>query len=118
MDCPLRSGSDLAERYVAGTLSEAEQSAFEAHYFTCTACLAEVQLLQDVRDGLTPKPGHAAGPGPGVIAGDGGAGGAFEACGGSAGSSPVIHQASPITIAAAAARPTSGPMRHAGVRGA
>jgi len=62
MDCPLRSGSDLVERYVAGTASEAEQDAFEAHYFTCPACLAEVQLLQDVRDGLTPKPGHVAAP--------------------------------------------------------
>lgn len=62
MDCPLRSGSDLVDRYVAGTASEAEQDAFEAHYFACPACFAEVQLLQDVRDGLTPKPGHVPAP--------------------------------------------------------
>jgi TolA-binding protein len=62
MDCPLRAGSDLAERYVAGTASETEQAAFEAHYFTCTACFAEVQLLQDIRESLRPKSGHTAAP--------------------------------------------------------
>jgi TolA-binding protein len=52
MDCPLRSGHDLAEAYVAGTLPEAEQDAFEQHYFACPACFSHVQILQDVRRNL------------------------------------------------------------------
>jgi hypothetical protein len=60
MDCPLRSGHDLADRYVAGTLSEAEQDAFEQHFFACAACLAHVQQLQDIRDGLRESPAPAA----------------------------------------------------------
>jgi hypothetical protein len=56
MDCPITSGRDLAEGYVAGTLSEAEQDAFEQHFFTCSACLAHVQMLQEVKDGLRRLP--------------------------------------------------------------
>jgi TolA-binding protein len=56
MDCPLRSGQDLAEAYVAGTLPESEQTAFEQHFFTCQACLSHVALLQDVRDRLASVP--------------------------------------------------------------
>jgi hypothetical protein len=52
MDCPQRTGHELAEAYVAGTLSEAEQDAFEQHFFGCSACLAQVQTLQAVKDGL------------------------------------------------------------------
>ena len=44
MDCPLRSGPDLAEAYVAGTLPEAEQDAYEQHFFGCPACLAQVRI--------------------------------------------------------------------------
>jgi len=56
MDCPLRSGHDLADAYVAGTLTEPDQSAFEEHYFTCPECFAQVRLLQEVRDGLRAVP--------------------------------------------------------------
>jgi hypothetical protein len=56
MDCPLRSGHDLADAYVAGTLSEAEQDAYEQHFFACSACLAHVQMLQDVKDGVRDAP--------------------------------------------------------------
>ena len=49
MDCPLRSGDDVAEAYVAGTLPEAEHDTFEQHFFTCPACFSHVRLLQDVR---------------------------------------------------------------------
>ncbi len=52
MDCSLGTGHHLAEAYVAGTLSEAEQDAFEQHFFGCPACLARVQTLQEVQDGL------------------------------------------------------------------
>ena len=48
MDCPLRSGHDLADAYVAGTLPEAEQDAYEQHFFSCSACLAQVQTLQEL----------------------------------------------------------------------
>lgn len=60
MDCPLRSGHDLADAYVAGTLSDPDQSAFEEHFFTCPACFAQVQLLQQVRDGLQAAPARPA----------------------------------------------------------
>jgi len=56
MDCPVTSGRDLAEGYVAGTLSEAEQDAFEQHFFACAACLAHVQMLQEIKDGLRRLP--------------------------------------------------------------
>ena len=50
MDCPHESGHDLAEAYVAGTLSEAEQDAFEQHFFACSACLGRVQMLQEIKE--------------------------------------------------------------------
>ena len=73
MDCPLRSGHDLAEAYVGGTLPEAEQDAYEQHFFSCSACLAQVQTLQELADRLrqlpaaagctaTPAPGWTSGP--------------------------------------------------------
>ena len=37
MDCPIGTGADLAEAYVAGTLPEAERDAFEQHFFACSA---------------------------------------------------------------------------------
>jgi hypothetical protein len=49
MDCPHRTQSDTAERYVAGTLPEAEQEAFEDHFFACEACLADVQAIEAAR---------------------------------------------------------------------
>ena len=63
MDCPLRSGRDLAEAYVAGNLPEAEQDAFEQHYFACPACFSHVRILQDVRRSLeTLSPGSLSQP--------------------------------------------------------
>jgi tetratricopeptide (TPR) repeat protein len=59
MDCPLRSGHDLAEAYVAGTLPEAEQDAYEQHFFGCSACLAQVQTLQELADRLRQLPAPA-----------------------------------------------------------
>ena len=56
MDCPLTSGRDLGEAYVAGTLSEAEQDAFEQHFFACADCLAHVQMLQEIKDGVRRLP--------------------------------------------------------------
>jgi hypothetical protein len=56
MDCPLTSGRELGEAYVAGTLSEAEQDAFEQHFFACADCLAHVQMLQEIKDGVRRLP--------------------------------------------------------------
>jgi hypothetical protein len=56
MDCPIEAGRDLAEDYVAGALTEAEQDAFEQHFFGCAACLAQVQVLQDIKDGVRQLP--------------------------------------------------------------
>ena len=61
MDCPLRSGHDLAEAYVAGTLPEAEQDAYEQHFFSCSMCLAQVQTLQELADRLRQHAGRRGG---------------------------------------------------------
>jgi len=61
MDCPLRSGHDLAEAYVTGTLPEAELDAYEQHFYDCPACLAQVKSLQALADRLRQLP---AGPAP------------------------------------------------------
>lgn len=61
MDCPLRSGHDLADAYVAGTLAEPDQAAYEEHFFSCQECFAQVQLLQQVRDGLRAAPARSNG---------------------------------------------------------
>ena len=61
MDCPLRSGHDLAEAYVTGTLPEAELDAYEQHFYDCSACLAQVKSLQALADRLRQLP---AGPAP------------------------------------------------------
>jgi TolA-binding protein len=62
MDCPHEHDIETAERYVSGALSEPEQAAFEAHYFACARCLADVQALQDVWQSLSksPRPATAA----------------------------------------------------------
>ncbi|UCC71646.1 MAG: zf-HC2 domain-containing protein [Gemmatimonadota bacterium] len=42
----------LIERYVAGTLSEAEVQAFESHYLTCGRCQNELRMAAAIRDVL------------------------------------------------------------------
>ncbi len=59
MDCPRRADQDTAERYVAGTLPELDQSAFEEHFFSCEACLADVQALQAARTALAGQQARA-----------------------------------------------------------
>jgi TolA-binding protein len=50
---------DTAERYVGGTMAEAERSAFEEHFFGCDACFRTVQALQDARETLALLPAEA-----------------------------------------------------------
>jgi len=46
MNCQWVEHGDIAERYVAGTLPEADRDAFEEHFFSCEACLARLETLQ------------------------------------------------------------------------
>jgi hypothetical protein len=64
MDCPIDAGREVADAYVAGTLPDAEQDAFEQHFFTCGACLAQVQALQELRDRLAGVPAVPRAPDP------------------------------------------------------
>jgi hypothetical protein len=48
--------SDAAERYVLGTMGEAEQTSFEEHFFGCDACFASVQTLQQMQTALRGTP--------------------------------------------------------------
>jgi hypothetical protein len=44
--------ADSAERYVSGTMIDAERAAFEDHFFGCDACFTMVQALQDAAAAL------------------------------------------------------------------
>jgi hypothetical protein len=56
----METGSDCgfdatsAARYLVGRLTEAEAEAFEAHYFGCERCWAEVRTAQELRAALRP----------------------------------------------------------------
>ena len=45
MDCARLKAEGVAERYLRGTLAEAEQEAFEEHIVACKACFEEVSAL-------------------------------------------------------------------------
>jgi tetratricopeptide (TPR) repeat protein len=45
MDCARVKAEGIAERYLLGTLADAEQEAFEEHLVACTACFEEVTAL-------------------------------------------------------------------------
>ena len=62
---------DLDARYLAGTLSEEEAEAFEAHYFGCDRCWSTVQLGLDVRAANRPQEGKAEPPALAVARGAG-----------------------------------------------
>ncbi len=46
----------LLERYIQGTLPDAEAQQFEEHYFDCPVCVAQVEALQAVRTRLAGLP--------------------------------------------------------------
>jgi hypothetical protein len=50
LDCARPEQQDLVARYVGGRLGEAEAQAFEAHYFGCERCWAEVQAAAEIRE--------------------------------------------------------------------
>ena len=47
MDHETATSGRLAERYVAGELTDAEREQFEAHFFDCPACAEEVRCEQE-----------------------------------------------------------------------
>jgi len=46
------------ERYIQGTLPDADAQQFEEHYFDCPVCLAQVEALQAVRARLAELPAN------------------------------------------------------------
>jgi hypothetical protein len=43
---------DVVESYLRDRLSDREREAFEAHYFGCETCLAQLELASDFREGM------------------------------------------------------------------
>jgi TolA-binding protein len=66
MNCPHEHEPDqeTATRYVSGALTEAEQAGFEAHFFDCAHCFADVQALQAAREVLATRADRDAGAAP------------------------------------------------------
>jgi Putative zinc-finger len=52
IDCTYADEHDLAARYLAGQLSEADAEAFESHYFGCERCWGEVHQGGEIRFAL------------------------------------------------------------------
>lgn len=46
---PCDMGSEAAGRYVDGSMTEPERTAFEDHFFACIGCFRRVQALEDAR---------------------------------------------------------------------
>ncbi|HEX6902528.1 MAG TPA: zf-HC2 domain-containing protein [Thermoanaerobaculia bacterium] len=42
----------LVDAYLAERLSESERDAFEAHFFACETCLAQLEMANDFREGM------------------------------------------------------------------
>src|SRR5690242_19234269 len=54
--CARYADLDFVERYVLGQMDEAEQAAFEAHYFECPDCFSAVQAMQTAQTALREAP--------------------------------------------------------------
>jgi len=54
--CDNVAADDLAERYVLGQLSPAEQEAYERHYFECDRCFGDLRSLQAIHAALQQHP--------------------------------------------------------------
>jgi tetratricopeptide (TPR) repeat protein len=52
MDCQEVEARNVAEQYLLGQLTEAEQQAFEEHYFDCPRCYAQLRDLRDLQQEL------------------------------------------------------------------
>src|SRR6185436_9640238 len=49
VDCQRLLDENVSERYLTGELTEAEQAAFEEHYFGCVLCFERLQVLEAAR---------------------------------------------------------------------
>ena len=60
MDHQLAAAQNMTERYLLDELDPAARDEFEAHYFNCTECAADVHaaalLVERIRDGAIPEP--------------------------------------------------------------
>jgi tetratricopeptide (TPR) repeat protein len=56
MNCHRVATDELAGRYLAGDLSDAEREAYEEHYFECDACFRELEILRTTRSVLEKDP--------------------------------------------------------------
>jgi hypothetical protein len=48
MDCDERDSADLAERYLGGRMDDAEATRYEAHFFGCGRCVAELRTVESL----------------------------------------------------------------------
>jgi tetratricopeptide (TPR) repeat protein len=55
MNCDDVAPNAVAEQYVAGQITDAEQDAYEAHYFECPHCLDDLRTLQAIRNSLSAR---------------------------------------------------------------
>jgi len=67
MDCEQVKREELIERYLSGQLSEAEQDAFEKHYFECARCFEDLRAFRALQAelerggvGVKPEPAQKA----------------------------------------------------------
>ena len=60
MTCEQIERDEVAEQYVSGRLSAADQADFETHYFDCTHCQERLRVLEDTRSELASGPDAAA----------------------------------------------------------
>lgn len=56
MTCAQIQDAGIAEKYLRRELSEADATAFEAHYFHCADCLGHLELLESMRKELQGPP--------------------------------------------------------------
>jgi len=56
MDCGIVVRNEVAEKYLRGELSPAEQDAYEQHFFECEHCFEELQSLQAIQGVLREAP--------------------------------------------------------------
>jgi tetratricopeptide (TPR) repeat protein len=56
MDCDKIEAAEIAEKYVTGTLGEAERTDFEIHFLGCHRCFEQVRLWQDLQAALPRRP--------------------------------------------------------------
>ena len=56
MDCEQVTKREITEKYLLGRLSEAEQEAFEQHYFECARCFEELQTYRALQTELKQVP--------------------------------------------------------------